>query len=358
MTRIAQCDEIVQFRDCTAFKNQNAHASAAGIRVHCSALWQATMSSPSAFEILMLLVFVALVERKRVTAAAEALGLAQSTVSEALSALERVLGTPLILRRRGGHGLELTDAGRALLPHARTILSAVDDAETAVAAATSPAHTNVEIVTSESVSSYLLPSILPPLRQRWPQTRFTVSVATCAGVREGVSGGAFDVGLLLVELATDGSAAHTSAPPASFIERRTVVPAIPLVLFACASHPLTSGRSSAVVRRDGLSAYPLFVSDGAGPFHDLTQRFFQGDGVEGPAIEAAGSIEGVKKAVINDARAIGLLPVYAVADELRAATLARVNLHPAPPTMRLDALLSRSRARHPATEELLIAVSR
>ena len=311
----------------------------------------------SGLEIRQLRAFVALVERKRVTAAAEALGLAQSTVSEALSALERVLGSPLILRRRGGHGLELTKAGRALLPHARTILSAVDDAHTAITAAASRAHTNVEIVANESVSTYLLPSILPQLRQHWPQTRFTVSVATCAGVREGVAGGAFDVGLLLEELATDGSAAHTITPLA-FTDRRVVVPAIPLVLFAGASHPLIGGGSPAVVRRDALVGYPIFVSDGAGPFHDLVRRFFKGDGGDGLAIEATGSIEGVKKAVINDVRAIGLLPAYAVADELRAATIARVNLRPAPPTMRLDALLSQSRARHPSTEELLVAIGR
>jgi DNA-binding transcriptional LysR family regulator len=310
----------------------------------------------SGLEIRQLRAFVALVERNRVTAAAQSLGLAQSTVSEALSALERVLGTPLILRRRGGHGLELTETGRALLPHARRILSAVGDAHTAITATASRAHSNVEIVANESVSTYLLPSILPQLRQHWPQTRFTISVATCGGVREGVAGGAFDVGLLLEEVATDGSAAHTITPP--FTDRRVVVPAIPLVLFAGASHPLIGGRQPAVVGRDALLGYPIFVSDGAGPFHDLVRRFFKGDGLDEPAIEATGSIEGVKKAVINDGRAIGLLPAYAVADELRAATIARVNLRPAPPTMRLDALLSQSRARHPSTEELMIAIGR
>ena len=311
----------------------------------------------SGLEIRQLRAFVALVERKRITAAAEALGLAQSTVSEALSALERALDTPLILRRRGGHGLELTEAGRALLPHARRILSAVDDAHAAIAAAASHAQTHVEIVANESVSTYLLPGILPQLRQHWPQTRFTVSVATCAGVREGVTGGAFDLGLLLEGLA-EGSSTHTNASLAPFTDRRVIVPAVPLVLFAGASHPLVSGRPPAAVRRQALVGYTLFVSDGAGDFHDVVWRFFNGDGLDGPAIEATGSIEGVKKAVINDVRAIGLLPEYALADELRAATIARVNLRPAPPTLRLDALLSQSRARHPSTEELLVAISR
>jgi DNA-binding transcriptional LysR family regulator len=251
--------------------------------------------------------------------------------------------------------LELTEAGRALLPHARKILSAVDDAQTAIAAAASRAFAHVEIVANESVSTYILPAILPQLRRHWPQTRFTVSVATCEGVRDGVAGGAFDVGLLLEELATDESAAHPIAPLA-FTDRRVVVPAIPLVLFAGASHPLVRGRRPPVVRRDALVGYPIFVSDGAGPFHDLVRRFLQGEDLSGPAIEATGSIEGVKKAVVNDARAIGLLPAYAVADELRAATIAPVNLLPAPPTMRLDALLSQSRARHPSTDALLAAI--
>ena len=159
--------------------------------------------SPSGLEIRQLRAFVALADAKRVTAAAGALGLAQSTVSEALAALERSIGAPLVLRQRGGHGLELTEAGRALLPHARKILAAVNDAHVAMAATTSRARANVDIVANESVSSYLLPDILPMLRQRWPGTRFTVSVATCAGVRDGVASGAFDVGLLLAEPTAD-----------------------------------------------------------------------------------------------------------------------------------------------------------
>lgn len=312
-------------------------------------------ASLSGLEIRQLRAFVALVERQRVTGAARALGLAQSTVSEALSALERILGTPLILRRRGGHGVELTEAGRTLLPHARTILSAVDDAHHAIAATTSRAHANVDIVANESVTSYLLPGILPELRRRWPRTRFTVSVATCAGVRDGIASGAFDVGLLLEEPAASGSPTDAAIPRTPFTDRRVVALGIPLVLFAGAAHQLCS-RSSGVVRRDALSGYPLFVSDAAGAFHDLVRRFFNGDRPGGPAIEATGSIEGVKKAVITDARAIGLLPAYAVADELRSATIARVNLRPAPPRMRLDALLSQSRGRHPAAEELLSAI--
>jgi hypothetical protein len=78
-----------------------------------------------------------------------------------------------------------------------------------------------------------------------------------------------------------------------------------------------------------LTGYALFVSDGL-YFHDLVHHFFKGEGGEGPAIEAAGSIEGVKKAVLNDRRAIGLLPAYSVAEEFRTATFVKPDLRPAP----------------------------
>jgi DNA-binding transcriptional LysR family regulator len=239
-------------------------------------------------------------------------------------------GRRWFFRQRGGHGFELTEAGRALLPHARKILAAVNDAHVAMVATTSRARANVDIVANESVSSYLLPDILPMLRQRWPRTRFTVSVATCAGVRDGVAGGTFDVGLLLAE----PTARKATVP---FTDRRVVIPTVPLVLFASRSHPLVRDAGPGPVRHNALSGYPLSVSDAAGEFHDLVHQFFKREGV-GPVIEASGSVEGVK--------------------ELRAATIVRVSLRPAPPRMRLDALLSQSRARHPSAEELLDAIVR
>src|SRR5437868_7106093 len=87
----------------------------------------------SALDIRQLRAFVALVENGSVTAGATSLGLAQSTVSEALSSLERALGTAVFLRRRGAHELLLTDAGEALVPHARSILAMLDEAHIAVA---------------------------------------------------------------------------------------------------------------------------------------------------------------------------------------------------------------------------------
>ena len=57
--------------------------------------------------------FLAVARLRSVSRAAEALRLAQPTVSDRLRALERDLGTPVVRRR--GRGIDLTPAGRAAL---------------------------------------------------------------------------------------------------------------------------------------------------------------------------------------------------------------------------------------------------
>jgi DNA-binding transcriptional LysR family regulator len=313
------------------------------------------VAAPPGLEVRHLRAFVALADLGRLTVAAEALGLAQSTASEALASLERAVGARLMIRGRGSRGLHLTAAGRTLLPHARRILAAVDAANAAMASATSRVPAALAIVANESISSYVLPEILPRLRRRWPATRFTVSVAACAGVRDGVGSGRFDLGLLLEQGVRPGGR-RGSPQSARESERRVVLTDVPLVLFAAAGHPLASRRRSGWVGQSALAELPLFISDAAGDFHRLVRRFFKARGPDGPSIEATGSVEGVKKAVLADTRAIGLLPAYAVADELRAGTLVPVPLRPAPPRMRLEALLSTERPRHPSMEELLSAI--
>jgi DNA-binding transcriptional LysR family regulator len=292
--------------------------------------------------------FVALVENGSVTAASQSLGLAQSTVSEAIAALERELGTALIAHKRGAHTVALTPAGKVLLPHAREVLAAVENTYAAAAEAAVSARGVVNIIANESVSTYVLAQVLMTIRRRWRNTQFAVSVAACPEVREGVKGGAFDLGVLL-------TSAHRNLLAKS--SEQVIAPLVPLVIFAAPSHPLARPDNRAPVRRSALDLFPVFVSDAIGEFRALLERFFREGDLPGLRLESTGSIEGVKAGVFTDARALGILPSYAVAKEVQAGRVIPLDLRPVLPPMQIVALLG-SRAIHPSTEELLEEMGR
>lgn len=312
----------------------------------------------SNLELRHLRAFVTLVDQGSLTRAARAMGIAQSTVSEALAALERALGTPAVSRRRGGHGIALTPAGQALLPFARRMLATLAEAHAAIAEATHEALASVDIIANESVTSYLLPSALAVLRSRWPKTRFAVSVATCPVVRAGVESARYDLGVWLQDptRATDTTASMPS--------HRIVLDDVPLTIFAQPAHPLHASRMTGRTRqappiaRDAVLPFPIYLSDAAGDFHDLIEAYLAADGLGAPRFEATGSIEGVKHNVAADRNALGVLPTYALAAELRAGTFRPIALRPALPHVRLDAVTVASRPLHPAVEELLAELAR
>ena len=261
-------------------------------------------------------VLLALHEEGGIAAAARMLGLAQSTVSETLLSLERMLGMPVILRRRGREAA-LTPAAEALLPHARAVVSA---SETALEVFARHSQGIIRLGAVESISSFLLPGPLGLFRLQWPRVDVRVAIGLCEDLRRRVARFELDAALSIED---EGPAAGDMGC------RRTLAPA-QLRFVVSPDHELAGGALS----RADLRGRTLLLADPDGAFNKLLQSWFR-DVSERPALQSAGSIDGVKRGV-RSGDAIGVLPAYAVADELQSGSLVGLALRDALPTIALQ----------------------
>ncbi|HEU5110997.1 MAG TPA: LysR family transcriptional regulator, partial [Micromonosporaceae bacterium] len=100
-------------------------------------------------------------------AAAQALHLTNSAVSQRLTKLERDVGQ--VLLERHGRGVRLTDAARLLVDHAEQILSLVDTAQAALEHHRGAVTGRMSIAAFATAGRGLLPRALADLREHHPQ---------------------------------------------------------------------------------------------------------------------------------------------------------------------------------------------
>src|SRR5215475_9310502 len=111
--------------------------------------------------------FLAVAEEGHVTRAAERLGIQQPPLSNQIRALERELD--VLLFRRKPRGVELTDAGRALLADARSILAHVDHAFAATRRTARGEEGRIAIgFTSSAPFHPFVPRVLRAFRDAYP----------------------------------------------------------------------------------------------------------------------------------------------------------------------------------------------
>lgn len=134
--------------------------------------------------------------------AAARLGYVQSTISAQIQSLERDLGAQLFDRL--GRSVALTDAGKALLPHAERMLEAASAAEAAVAGTVARDGDLVGSITvsaPESLLTYRLPAVLSRFRTLAPSVTIELkptSIGRFRGeTRRGVASGFVDLAFVL-----------------------------------------------------------------------------------------------------------------------------------------------------------------
>ncbi len=116
--------------------------------------------------------FCATADEGSLSAAARKLGLTQPTMSRQVAALEAGLGVTLF--ERVGKRLVLTNSGRGLLEHARTMAAAADAMGLAAAGRSQDISGRVTISATDAVSAYLLPGLVQRVRQKAPQITLVI----------------------------------------------------------------------------------------------------------------------------------------------------------------------------------------
>jgi DNA-binding transcriptional LysR family regulator len=136
------------------------------------------------------------VEHGSFSAAAESLFLAQPSVSEQIRRLEAELGVALFAR--AGRGLELTEAGRLLRPHAERTVAAAQEASESVLEVRDLTGGTVAFGTFGSAHHYLLGGLLQDFRTRHPNVRVRAVGQNSAEVADGVRDGHLEAGLVVL----------------------------------------------------------------------------------------------------------------------------------------------------------------
>ncbi|MGW0195718.1 LysR family transcriptional regulator [Nonomuraea sp. NPDC003201] len=279
-------------------------------------------------------VFVAIADHRGVSAAARALGVAQSTVSSHLQQLEGEVGAVLV--DRSAPSLRLTEAGEKLLEYGRDLLSLADEAlDQVTRVRRAPVAGVLAIGGTTTATERLLPRLLRAFLDRYPDVELELHVANSSLITQKVLSGELPLALV---------AAQSEQPSLS----ATAAGSEEQVVIVAGDHPLAGQRveprllrgTRILLREEGSTTRQYQV--------DMAQRW-------GIPRTHAGTIAGTSAIVAAVAQGLGLacLPRAVAEEALLLGRVAEVHLDPAPPERPIQ--LIRPAARPPTlVEELFI----
>jgi DNA-binding transcriptional LysR family regulator len=143
-------------------------------------------------------VFVAVAERQHLTGGARAVNLSPPAATAAIHALEDREGLKLF--NRVGRRLELSADGRAFLPQARAVLTAAQDAQTALRELGGLERGRVALAASQTLASHWLPPLLIKFAQAHKGVGVRLQEGNTASVAAAVLAGEVEIGCIEGEI--------------------------------------------------------------------------------------------------------------------------------------------------------------
>ncbi|MEU9453938.1 LysR family transcriptional regulator [Streptomyces sp. NPDC048277] len=243
------------------------------------------------------------------TRAATELKYAQSSVTAQIKGLEASLGVELFERLTGK--IQLTPAGRRLLPYAEQMLSLAGEARGVALGEGEPSGV-LTIGTMESVTSYRMPPVLELFLHRYPLVHLVLRPSLCAETLHSLRQGTFDMGFLM-EAETRHSGVESE-----------VLGREPLVLVASPGHPLAGDEK---VTLEQLREVQVLAPEAGCAYRELFEaELNDGTGEPVPFLEF-GNIESIKRG-LTVGLGVSLLPRMTVADDIAAGALTELAWDP------------------------------
>src|SRR6266404_2103395 len=149
----------------------------------------------SAVELRHLRYFVAVAEMENVSRAALKLHVSQPALSRQIRDLEDELGFSLL--ERTAKSVRLTDAGRAFLDNARTLLQNADEAVTKARAVAGAEPTELHVGYSPTPTAEILPKTLRAFQAAMPNVHVRLHDWSNKDILEGIRDGRLQVGLIV-----------------------------------------------------------------------------------------------------------------------------------------------------------------
>ncbi|MGG4344847.1 selenium metabolism-associated LysR family transcriptional regulator [Paenibacillus lautus] len=189
-------------------------------------------------------IFYTVAERGSFSAAAQALHMSQPAVTMQVQSLEEYFGTKLLIRST--KRMELSEAGRTLLPFARKSLELSQETDAAMAAFSNKLQGRLQLGASLTIGEYVLPRLLGPFGREYPDISIMLKVINTTQILEEIASHQLNFGLI------EAPVEHPDMVLDSVMEDE-------LKLIVPSGHPLAA-REDAIYLEDVLK-YPFVLRE-------------------------------------------------------------------------------------------------
>lgn len=252
-------------------------------------------------------IFLSVAKHLNYTRAGEEVNLSQPSVSVRIRQLENELGVKLF--EQLGKKVALTEAGSVLIPHARRVITTIEDAQHAIDELQGLERGTLRIGASTTPGMYLIPQVIAHFKERYPKIDIHLGIRDTRQIEEGVIRNEFDFGFVGGHLAGD----EVDVFP-WLIDQ--------LVLVVGPKHPLTRKK---LVKADDLKSEKFILRESGSATRAAINNHLKKATLKLDPVLEMENPESVKKAV-QSGLGIAFISKFAVETELNAKTLVAVRV--------------------------------